>query len=121
MQNIIKRGTTTIKPKENKLFYIAHPYSGNIEENMASVIEKTNELLDRGFKIICPLTHSHWLDLAKKRDPDFWYDLDIAIMEKCDGLILSPGWQESRGCILEYGYFMGQKKPVYLYEELIKP
>lgn len=119
MQNLSKR--QRVIPKMTGLFYVAHPYSGNIDENMASVIEKTNELLDRGFKVLCPLTHSHWLDLAKKRDADFWYDLDIALMDKCDGLILCPGWQESRGCILEYGFFTGQKKPVYLYEDLIKP
>jgi len=106
-------------------YYLAHPYSDDPAANVDLSIERTNKLLDLGIKVFNPLTHSHYLDLAQQRAATFWYEFDVAILDKMDGLILSPGWENSRGCILEYGWFQGAiaaGRPIVIlhYEDLLK-
>ena len=84
-----------------KIFYLAHPYTGNKRKNVESSIQITNELMDLGYVIFNPLTHSHPLDMAQTRDPKFWYDLDILFLKRFDGIIMCPGWVRSEGCLNE--------------------
>lgn len=108
-----------------KIYYLAHPYTGNIEENVKKSIEATNKLLDLGYKIFNPLTHSHSLDMNKSREPQFWYDLDIDFLRKMNGIILGPKWYDSKGCINEFNYAIHMIREnrtfqILLYEEIIK-
>ena len=82
-------------------------------------------LLDAGFVIFNPLTHSHPLDKLQKRDPEFWYDFDLKFLNKCNGIIMSPGWGSSKGCILELKRAKDLIKKgilfeILYYEELVK-
>ena len=95
--------------KSNKIYYLAHPYSGNEEENVKQSIMASNLLLERGYYIFNPLTHSHPLNMGWVRDPKFWYDFDLLFLEKCDGLILSPGWEHSKGCKKEFRHALDLK------------
>lgn len=81
-----------------KIYYLAHPYMGDIEQNLKSSINITNHLLDVGYNIFNPLTHSHYLDLVNKREESFWYALDIRFLIKMDGIIMAPNWRDSKGC-----------------------
>ena len=36
--------------------------------------------------------------MLKEREADFWYEYDLEILRKCDGIILCPGWEASKGC-----------------------
>jgi hypothetical protein len=84
-----------------KIYYLAHPYSGDKRDNVKKSIKITNDLLDRGHTIFNPLTHSHPLDKEYKREPKFWYELDLMFLKKCDGIIMAPGWERSKGCRME--------------------
>ena len=88
--------------KSDKIYYLAHPYTGNEEENVKQSIMATNLLLERGFYIFNPLTHPHPLNMGWVREPKFWYDFDILFLNKCDGIIMSPGGENSKGCKKEF-------------------
>jgi hypothetical protein len=101
------------------LYYLAHPYSGNIEQNVEESVRLTNILMDFGLDILNPLTHSHYLDWIKSRPPRRWYELDFNILSRCDALVLSPGWESSTGCQMERAFAMGERKRVTTVSQLI--
>lgn len=103
--------------KNNKLYYFAHPYTGDIEKNMELCTKRVNELLDYGWNIFSPLNHSHPLDVEKQRDPMKWYELDILFLKRCDGIILAPEWRESKGCMMEYGIARALGLEMYVYNK----
>lgn len=85
-----------------KLYYFAHPYTGNYAENYDLCMERSNKLLDLGYYHINPLTHSVPLHEMKERSDEFWYEFDLEILKRCDGIILAPKWNLSKGCKLEF-------------------
>ena len=103
-----------------KIYYLAHPYSSNPAMNVLESIDKTNKLLDKGYIVFNPLTHSHFLDAYKKRTSKFWYEYDLKILEMCDGIILSGDWKNSKGCLLEKEFAEKKRMEILFYEELIE-
>lgn len=85
-----------------KIYYLAHPYSAPTPEDEATNYESatriTAELMARGHYIFSPLTHSHPIHLVKPQPADFWYTFDFGILERCDAIIMCPGWKNSSGC-----------------------
>ena len=87
---------------KDKLLYICHPYTGDIEVNILKVNTICNQLLNQGYWIYSPLTMSHPLEQLRHRDHSFWIKQDLKMLEKCDVLVLCEGWQDSKGCCMEY-------------------
>jgi len=85
----------------NKTLYIAHPYTRNIKKNLKKVIKIANEYLDKGYVIFSPITHSHPIDKKKYREPEFWYKQDLRLLELFDCILMCPGWENSKGCMME--------------------
>jgi len=79
----------------NKTLYIAHPYTGNIKKNLKKVIKIANEYLDKGYVVFPPI------DKKKGRPPEFWYKQDLRLLELFDCILMCPGWQQSKGCLME--------------------
>ena len=106
-----------------KLWYFGHPYSSRAENgklaNFNLCNERTVQLLDLGYKIFSPISHSHPLQKVKQNSSEFWIDLDSAFMDRCDGLILAPHWENSKGCEIEYDYFKKQNKPVLYFANIV--
>jgi len=103
----------------SKVHYIAHPYTSNIEANLELCTIRCNRLLDLGYTIISPITHSHPLDIAKTRDPNFWYEQDLRILEKLDGIVMMPEWELSVGCNKEIMKAKELGLEILYYEEII--
>lgn len=104
--------------KNNLVFYLAHPYTDNERENYEKSIEIMDELIDMGYIIInlITLAQASFLNLLKGRTNDFWYQYDLKILNKCDGIVLADGWKNSKGCNLEYQYAKKHDKIIYEYK-----
>lgn len=100
----------------SKLYYLAHPYSAGTArvriQNVENCITIVNKLLDMGYYVYAPIVMTHPLHLEKDRSWEEWIAFDTIFMDKCDGLILSGNWRDSRGCKLERDYFLEQKKEI---------
>jgi nucleoside 2-deoxyribosyltransferase len=119
------------------LFYLAHPYSGKAidpeqrkEEEIANV-DDTNKiaalLLKQGLMVYSPLSETHpihlqgvSMDLWPENEWELYLSRDERLMEKCDALILCPGWEESRGCLRERDYFTESGKPIFILEDILQ-
>ena len=93
-----------------KLFYIAGQYRAYRKDNnydIDTMLERTMEMrrvarkyLEMGYAIISPLTNYYLLDSDKLTDT-FWLDVDRVLISKCDGIVMMPGWEMSRGATSE--------------------
>lgn len=90
-----------------KLIYLACPYSttDDIEMRVRTLkaTKKTAELMEDGYNVFSPLTHSDpvadYLDPDLRWNHDFWLSRDFQIIRKCDELhvLCLPGWDTSYG------------------------
>lgn len=73
-----------------KKIYLAIPYSGIEEESYALANEITVELLNRGFNVLSPITHSHPLSKVGKLPGnwDFWKNIDYQFIDFADMLVV---------------------------------
>ena len=82
-----------------KTVYIASPYTiGDKLENVHTQILAAELLSEHGFVPFWPL-HSHYWHELYKHDWQFWLDMDLVWLEKCDIMLRLPG--ESQGADIE--------------------
>lgn len=69
--------------------YLAIPYSGMEESSFEQANEATVALLNMGFNVFSPITHSH--PLTRHDLPgtwDFWKKIDYQFLDWCDILLI---------------------------------
>ena len=96
--------------------YFSHPYSGNVPVNMALVTIRSFYLYNHGLKIISPLLMTHPVADAKVYEK--WLELDLALIDRCDYMILGGNWSKSDGCVTEAHRAQERGIPIYLYEQI---
>lgn len=69
--------------------YLAIPYSGMEDSSFEQANEATVKLLNMGFNVFSPITHSH--PLTRYDIPgswDFWKKIDYQFLDWCDILVI---------------------------------
>lgn len=114
------------------LWYFAHPYSVWKDGERDHEAEKRNfelcnvraaVLLELRYNIVSPISHSYSICQALPNGDGFdWYALDNLIIAKTDfrGIILAPGWENSKGCVDEKERFESLAKEVLLFVDITK-
>jgi len=98
-----------MKPKR---IYLACPYWHEDpemrEERYQMVTSKTARLMELGYQVFSPITHSHPISLnMKNKGHDFWMKQDYPYIELWADEVwvyAIDGWRESRGVGLEIEY-----------------
>ena len=123
----------------NGLYYFAHPYTTkdaegrfvpeSEEANFQLANYRASRLFLLGFNVYSPISHTHPIHrscpefLTKPGDAmwEMWCGLDLDFMKHTDfaGIILAPGWEDSRGCVAERKAFMDRGKEVYLFADIL--
>lgn len=88
--------------------YLAGPMAGYADHNYPQFRAATTFLRNMGIEVVAP--HEHEIDPYDKlmRWSD-WMKLGIEMLLPCEGLIVLPGWQQSRGATFEamLSYLLG--------------
>jgi nucleoside 2-deoxyribosyltransferase len=101
------------------LVYVAGPYSGDTDEKVESNIVSARcigiELWEMGHSVIVP--HMNTAHFEKLSDVSWerFMEGDLDILSRCDCLVLTPDWRESKGACMEKEYAESLKIPVYVY------
>ena len=119
------------------MWYFAHPYTcrdkdGNFisegeEANFHICNARSAELLDAGYNIYSPISHTHPIyraspSMLSRQEHELWYQLDNEFIDstKWAGIILAPGWEKSSGCRAEKERIEAKGLPSLLYTDIIK-
>jgi hypothetical protein len=91
--------------------YISGRYTGDthdyrsyfqIARHILAATEAAAKLARLGYGFFNPHQHSaHFEVITPEVRPDYWYALDFHFLQHCDGLLLLPGWKESKGARME--------------------
>lgn len=96
--------------------YLSGPITGTL--NYRRVFQGAKDVLtEKGYSVINP---------AKLTDvvgDSFSYDeimaIDLSILNRCDCLVQLPGWENSRGANIEYGFALGTDMIILSLEDLL--
>ena len=94
--------------------YVAGPYRGPnawaIEQNIRAAEALALEAWKLGWAAISPHANTRFFQGAAP--DDVWLRGDLAIMVKCDAVLMVPGWQQSEGARQERTVAKSLKIPV---------
>lgn len=87
------------------VIYVAGPYRGlnreAVELNIQSAKAVGLEAIKRGWSPIIPHMNTAHLDALINLDDQFWLDATMALLQRCDALVLCPEWKRSAGTMAE--------------------
>ena len=118
------------------MWYFAHPYTCKDKDgNYISEGEEANfilsnirsaEILDAGYNIYSPISHTHPIYRASpamlsRQEHELWYQLDNEFIDSTvwAGIILAPGWEKSSGCKAEKERIVSKGGKVLLYKDIV--
>lgn len=96
-----------------KLVYIAGPYMGKsreeIELNIKSAQQNAKYAVLKGWMPVIPHKNTELFEiLTPDVSIDFWYNGTLKLLDKCDAILMCPGWEFSTGANSEH-YFAVDK------------
>ncbi len=96
------------------VIYIAGPFraanSWEIEQNIRRAETLALEVWLCGMAAICPHANTRYYQGAA--DDRVWLDGDLAILARCDAVLLVPGWERSVGTCAEIAFAHQNSIPV---------
>lgn len=102
-----------------KLIYVSGPYSGDIDANIEKAAKIAAELWDAGHAVICPhLNTAHFELRCKVATYETYIAGDLLMVEACDGMVMVPGWEKSKGAVLEMEHAKAEGIPVWIYPDV---
>ena len=88
------------------VIYIAGPFRGpnawEIEANIRRAETLALEAWRAGFAAICPHTNTRFFQGAAP--DDIWLNGDLAILGRCDAILMTADWMASVGAIAEHSF-----------------
>ena len=105
-----------------KLLYIAGPLRSStrekVEQNIAKAKKVGIEVWERGHVAHTPHLNTYWMDDECTLTAEDYIRGDLLIVERCDGVVMLPGWSASEGAIEEYKHAIKHRIPVWFYPNL---
>ena len=88
-----------------KVVYISHPFTGNEEENRAASMRIAHELAKQ-HPDICFINPLAVFSAAASAGLSYERIMAqcLALLERCNEIIVCGRWKKSRGCMKEYHY-----------------
>lgn len=98
-----------------KVVYVAGPFRGanswEMEQNIRRAEALALEAWRLGAAVICPHANTRFFQGAA---PDsVWLDGDLAILGRCDAILMTPDWRRSAGARAERDYAMISGIPIF--------
>ena len=107
-------------PQRYAVTYLASPYWHDSEEvlhaRVAAARLVTAHLLKEGVPAFSPVSYSHNLvETTGVRPAHGWYEFDLHFLAHAAELrvLKLPGWEDSRGILLEKAFAQGRGIPVF--------
>jgi hypothetical protein len=98
-----------------RVVYVAGPYRGPdnwaIAENIRNAERLALDVWKAGAAALCPHANTAHFQFAA---PDaVWLDGDLAMLAKCDAMIMTPDWRRSSGARAEHDFASQRGIPIF--------
>jgi len=100
------------------ILYIAGPYRGDVAVNITNAESVAVAVWRAGHVALCPHLNTAFWDQKYDIDDERYLDGDLALLARCDGVVLVPGWESSRGTQAEVVFAAARGIPTWEYPEL---
>ena len=101
------------------IVYISGPYTiGNIDENIQKARKVAIEVWESGNVALCPHLNTAHFELDCKCSYDDYLDGDLALLGRCDSILMMEGWEDSNGAKAEKKWAKGLGIPIYYYPNI---
>jgi len=108
--------------KRDKVIYTAGPIRGNsqwgdrwaLHRNIEMAKCFARKLWMRGWAVICPQANTEDMDGSDIDGKGIFLDGDLVLIDRCDAVLMLPGWKNSEGAKGEYAYAVATGKTVYM-------
>ncbi len=97
-----------------KLIYVSGPYTGRVDANTAAAIEAGQLLREHGFVALVP--HITIVPMEAPDSPRGYAQAMrecVALMLRCDAVLMIAGWEQSRGARIEHWIARRNGLPVF--------
>lgn len=82
---------------------ICQPMRGKTTDEIKAVREKATKYLEsEGYEVVNTFFDPNEIPEANKHKPLYCLSTSIRAMSFCDAVYFCEGWQDYRGCVLEY-------------------
>lgn len=100
-----------------KLIYIAGPYRGKTVNEIYWNVQHAREMAESVLRL-CPgwfpiVPHLNTAFMDGLVDDKIFLKGDKEILKRCDGILLSTYWKDSRGAVAEHRFALKNKIPVF--------
>lgn len=102
------------------LIYVAGPYRGDVDANIAKARAVAAKCYLVGHDVICPHMNTAKMDEDTDLPGEFWLRTTLNLLARCDAIVLVDNWEKSQGTVAEVEYASQVGMPVY-YENNIPP
>lgn len=107
-----------LQPKKLALppvIYVAGPFRGKDSYEMECNIRRAEalalEVWRLGCACLCPHTNTRFFQGAA--DDAIWLDGDLAMLARCDAILMTPDWSRSTGATAEREFAISRGLPVF--------
>lgn len=104
----------THDPDLPKVAYLAGPFRAanawEVEQNIRRAETVALEVWRRGYACLAPHCNTRFFNGAA--DDALWLAGDLAMLSRCDVVLMLPGWEASQGATAEHGYAISHGIPV---------
>jgi len=99
----------------NKLLYVAGPYSGDTEANIAMAEEVSIGLIRNGFHVYTPHKNLSGYEQYEEDGIGYetWMDMDLDILSRCDAIYVMLNSERSVGVQKELEFARKNKIPIF--------
>lgn len=100
-------------------YYLAGPMTGFPEFNYPAFEAAAKELRGAGYTVVSPHEINHGETLETRgmtKTPGQYLKAGFIVLLACDGIILLPGWQQSRGALAEFNLALACDMHVWYYD-----
>jgi len=103
-----------------RIVYVAGPFRGPnawaIEQNIRRAEALALGVWIAGAAAICP--HCNTRFYQGVLDDDVWIKGDLAILRRCDAILMAPNWEQSEGAQSEYALAQDLNLPTFYHNNL---
>jgi nucleoside 2-deoxyribosyltransferase len=95
------------------LIYVAGPYRGDVDGNIAKARAVAAECYLAGHDVICPHMNTAKMDEDTGLPDEFWLNTTLNLLRRCDAVVVVPDWEKSEGTHAELAYAKKVGIPIY--------